>query len=468
MRFILYGLLIIYQSVSLASLHQKIITLLSQQDPTFTASIIVQSVHTKKIMVNYRSNTLMIPASTQKLISATAALQQLGPLYTFLTQIKIKGKIKNNVLEGDIIYVYSGDPTLTHDDLFTLTTALRNTGIRRIKGHIVLQANHFSTTPYPPGWLWDDLSFAYAPPISSSNIDENKFSIQIEPSQKTGLPGRIQSNTPSALFHIENHTITVSSNHPHCTIRVYSGANNYYRIFGCLPKKSGVKYFTLAIKNTRSWSLYWIRQALHDLKITFIDTDHPSREQKTTLVGEHHSPPVKELIKKQLKDSDNLISESLLQAMIFQKKHHRDSWKKGIDILNSTLEKIHIRINKKQIHDGSGLSRYNLLSTNQLNQLLLTIYQQPSLEKYILPALSFAGIDGTLEHRLNERIFKNRVFAKTGSMHGISSLAGFIHTNNNGIVSLALIINSALLPRQSLLTLQKKICNAIIIAKKET
>ena len=456
-----------YQAVSLAGLHQKIITLLSQQDPTITASIIVQSVNTKKIIANYRSNKLMIPASTQKLISATAALQQLGPLYSFSTQLKIKGKIEQGTLIGDIIYVYSGDPTLTHDDLFRLTTPLRKKGIHRIKGHIVIQADHFSTTPYPPGWLWDDLSFAYAPPVSSSNIDENKFSIEIAPSQKIGLPGHIHSDTPSALFHIENHTITVSTNHAHCAIKIYSGADNHYRIYGCLPKKTGVKHYTLAIKNTRLWSLYWIRQALHGLKITLIDSDEKLPQKTTTLVSEHRSQPVKNLIKKQLKDSDNLISESLLQAMIFQKKQRRDSWKQGIDILNSTLNKINISINKNQMHDGSGLSRYNLLSTQQLNHLLMAIYLHPSLKKYILPALSFAGIDGTLEHRLNERIFRNRVFAKTGSMHGIIALAGFIHTKNNGIVSMALIINSALLPRHSLLTLQKKICKAIINAKKE-
>ncbi|MCD8475930.1 MAG: D-alanyl-D-alanine carboxypeptidase/D-alanyl-D-alanine-endopeptidase, partial [Shewanella fodinae] len=114
----------------------------------------------------------MLPASTQKLLTAVTAWQVLGEDFRFHTRLFTTGHIKNGVINGDIYLQFSGDPRLTRAQLAQMATKLAATGVQKIAGKVVLVGNNDSQWQ-APGWVWDDLGICYAAPVSAFVIDQN-------------------------------------------------------------------------------------------------------------------------------------------------------------------------------------------------------------------------------------------------------------------------------------------------------
>ena len=105
--------------------------------------------------------------------------------------------------------------------------------------------------------------------------------------------------------------------------------------------------------------------------------------------------------------------------------------------------KLGIAPSHTHIVDGSGLSRYNLLSPEQLSKLLMMVSQNKKLWNIIYPALPIAGQDGTLAWRMRKSPAKHKVHAKTGSMTGLSALTGFVTTSSGHRLAFAVMMNGA-------------------------
>ncbi|WP_304985633.1 D-alanyl-D-alanine carboxypeptidase/D-alanyl-D-alanine endopeptidase [Coxiella-like endosymbiont] len=133
-----------------------------------------------RVLFNKRAEYLLYtPASTQKLFTAVAALYYLGDDYQFVTALLTSGTVKGNILQGDLILKFSGDPELTTEDLNQLIEKLQELGIRRINGRFLIDNADYNDVPYPPGWMWDDLSYGYTAPVNAIIIDRNKLLLYI-------------------------------------------------------------------------------------------------------------------------------------------------------------------------------------------------------------------------------------------------------------------------------------------------
>ena len=143
-------------------------------------------------------------------------------------------------------------------------------------------------------------------------------------------------------------------------------------------------------------------------------------------LAEVSSVPVYELTAKSLLDSDNLISDSLLLAMAEKEWGNGAGFNQGVAVMTQALEDMGIELSRTRLEDGSGLSRYNLLSAEVLNKLLAQMHADPQLRP-LIAALPVAGKSGTLAYKppYNRAPLKSRVTAKTGSMGGVDNLAGY-------------------------------------------
>ena len=102
-----------------------------------SASIIAKNLNKDQIIADYNGSTFMLPASTQKVFTAVAAKLVLGDAFQFETSLLSNGKIQNNVLEGDLVVQFTGDPELTSGQLYSLLANLKNQGIQKINGDLI-------------------------------------------------------------------------------------------------------------------------------------------------------------------------------------------------------------------------------------------------------------------------------------------------------------------------------------------
>jgi D-alanyl-D-alanine carboxypeptidase/D-alanyl-D-alanine-endopeptidase (penicillin-binding protein 4) len=156
----------------------------------------------------------------------------------------------------------------------------------------------------------------------------------------------------------------------------------------------------------------------------------------------HDSMPLTQLIKKMLKESNNLIADALFVELGRQFTDHGGNWQGGaLAVLHFLHEKVNINTKEIRIEDGSGISRYNLIRPAQLAQLLIYIRRHDELYKIIFKALPISGTDGTLAWRMRQSSALSRVHAKTGTMTGVSALAGFIERRDGHQLVFSIMMN---------------------------
>lgn len=147
------------------------------------------------------------------------------------------------------------------------------------------------------------------------------------------------------------------------------------------------------------------------------------------VLARHLSEPMSELIKPILKKTDNLYANCVFKKL-------GPSWEKGQEkVLTFLREKIGIDSEMLRVVDGSGLSRYNLVSPKQMVAFL----KKMSGDRLFKSALPIGGVDGTLRNRM--KMFEGKVVAKTGSMTGVSSLCGYVKTDSGDELALAIFVN---------------------------
>ncbi len=158
-------------------------------------------------------------------------------------------------------------------------------------------------------------------------------------------------------------------------------------------------------------------------------------------VAKHLSPPLANIIKSMNKPSDNWIAELLFKAIGAEVMGEPGTWQKGRDAVNEFLEEITGEPPGHRFVDGSGLSRYNLINAELLTQLLVYMYQNFELMPEYLASLPIAGVDGTLMNRMQGVSAENVLRAKTGTLSGVSALAGYTTTADGEVVAFGILIS---------------------------
>ena len=158
-------------------------------------------------------------------------------------------------------------------------------------------------------------------------------------------------------------------------------------------------------------------------------------------VAKHLSPPLADILKLMNKPSDNWIAELLFKAIGAEVMGEPGTWQKGRDAVNEFLEEITGEPPAHRFVDGSGLSRYNLLNAELLTQLLVSMHHDFKLMPEFLASLPIAGVDGTLRNRMQGMLGEQVLRAKTGTLSGVSALAGYTTTADDEVVAFGILIS---------------------------
>ena len=413
----------------------------------------------------YRKNAdhLYTPASVQKLFTAVSALSFLKPSYRFETGFYAVGHIKQGVLHGDLYIKFNGDPSLTTQVLAKMVAELRQVPIKQITGHVYIDDYCFNHTPYPPGWIWDDLSYSYAAPMDAIILNRNEFGMSFVPAKQIGQQPQVNTRLPAHAIRIENDMKTTSHYRKRCPITIYSNMKNEYRVSGCLDQHMGSQHRSLVMRNMAHYASLELASLLKQQHIVFkghiILRELPHHAKVVVL---HHSRPLRHILKHMLKHSDNLYTNAIFKTLGGQYYHQQGTWQNGLTAVESILgNTTTINFDHNLLADGAGLSRYNLITPHQLIKLLYYAYQTPSVYHALYAALPIAGVDGTLAGRMTAEYKKRRVHAKTGSMTGVTALSGYVKTKHYGVVAFAIMVNNFVGNRHPYIRLEDRLCETL-------
>lgn len=395
-------------------------------------ALMVQKIGSPSPAIDYHSQQMALPASTQKVITALAALIQLGPDFRFTTTLETKGAVENGVLNGDLIARFGADPTLKRQDIRNMVATLKKSGVTQISGNVLIDTSIFASHDKAPGWPWNDMTQCFSAPPAAAIVDRNCFSVSLYSAEKANDLAyiRVASYYPVTMFSQVRTLPRGSAEAQYCELDVVPGDLNRFTLTGCLPQRSEPLPLAFAIQDGASYAGAILKDELKQAGIAYSGTllRQTQSNEPGTIIASKQSAPLHDLLKIMLKKSDNMIADTVFRMIGHARFNVPGTWRAGSDAVRQILrQQAGVNIGNTIIADGSGLSRHNLIAPATMMQVLQYIAQHDN-ELNFISMLPLAGHDGSLQYRagLHQAGVDGKVSAKTGSLQGVYNLAGFI------------------------------------------
>jgi D-alanyl-D-alanine carboxypeptidase/D-alanyl-D-alanine-endopeptidase (penicillin-binding protein 4) len=431
---------IIYGREQLAS---EISRLLQNYQQAADIGIYVKSMKYGDTLYSQNVNQVFVPASVMKILTAETALLYLGPDYRFNTQFVTDAKsIDNGVLAGNLYLVHSGDPSLTYNDLVSLMNLLKSQQIQSVAGNVYIDDSAFDKSYGAPGWLQKDAHYCYAAPISAGIVNHNCIAFRVVPARKPGQLAHVMTSPHYYYPTLQNAVITKPRHSKGCYLKLGSYSDSI-SLHGCMPKGSYAWGINYVIENVLSYNQSLVKNLFKRYGVQVRGQVAAGKAQAPLLspVVDHQSRPLHVIVTEMMKKSDNVIAGALFKKLGQLYSKQPGSWENGgIAVERILASKVGINTAGMRIVDGSGLSRYNQITPLQMMQVLDFAYHHAGTNYEFISSLPIAGVDGTLKHRMYN--IARQVRAKTGSMHGVVSLAGYASSHNKEPLAFVIMVNT--------------------------
>ncbi|UJF20107.1 D-alanyl-D-alanine carboxypeptidase/D-alanyl-D-alanine-endopeptidase [Vibrio sp. SS-MA-C1-2] len=382
-------------------------------------------------------------------MTALAAKLYLGEQFQFQTSLI-------PLANDDLQLRFSGDPTLTSKDIRKLFSQYKAQYGNEILGDIWLDNSAFSGYQKASGWPWDITGVCYSAPSAAISLDHNCVQGAIYSDNAVGKLTRVHvpdfqpitvTSTAKITAKQEN---TPQSPQPECQLELTPSPDNHYLISGCLQQRKKPLPLKFAIQNTEKYSQFVISRELKSLNIQWrghFKLGQPHSESINQAIT-HHSAPLPELLSVMLKKSDNLYADNITKTIGARFYQQAGTFSNGIAAIKAILQQHHIDLSNAVIADGSGLSRNNRLTAQQLSDVMSYIYHHDQQLK-LIDLLPVSGVSGTLKYRksINQAPFKGQIQGKSGTIYGSHNLVSIV-TSKNGEKYLVVQLVSNYFPSQ--------------------
>ena len=437
-------------------------------DPLLASSnvgIKVVSLGTGEVLYEKDSKKLYHPASTMKLITAATALVKLGPNYRFRTTLYM-GYLEDNRIPRNIYLKGRGDPMFDSDDLERMVERLVVMDTKDLPGDIVVDETYFDTIRRGKGWMWDDGPIGgYYPHLSALTINRNGVLARISPGTEVDDPVRVHLDPPTQYMKIVNEATTVGhSKKTRLTIERKDGATeeNVLMVGGVMAIGQAEMNRRVDVLDPALYCGTLLREMLAKRGVTLQGRVRYGKvpEEAVTII-EHISPPLSRILWEMNKPSDNLIAELLLKTIGAELGGTPGTAEKGLGAISNFLVKIGMDWKHYTLADGSGVSRYNLVTASLLTDLLVYMFRNFAVMPEYLASLPVGGVDGTLTRRMRGMTAEGILRAKTGTLRGLTALAGYTTTADGETVAFSIIMSNYHGSVTSRRVLQDKIGNIL-------
>ena len=400
-----------------------------------TLGIVVRAADTGETVFRYNSEKSFIPASNNKILSSVAALSLLGKDFRFRTEFYLGGGIHGNVAHGGLYVKGFGDPTIDLEKLELIAKRIKNLGVNRIDGGILLDGSYFDETYYGEGWDPEWVGEAFCPPVAAISFNYNSAKIKVSAS-RAGMPAYVSAEPKEFPFAIKSRVLT---SRRRSGVMAEFGSRNQIRLSGYVSSRRKRETLEMSVPDPFFYFGEMLRATLEKKGVRVDGRVRRARVPKWAgAVFTHYSEPLGVVIREYNKESVNIIGESLVKVLGARFMKEPGSWKTGTYVIRDYLAGVGVS-GDVSVVDGSGLSRMNRVSPGDLAEVLLRAYKNPEISKEFLESLPVAGVDGTLEKRFYE--LKGRVYAKTGYLEGARSLSGYVFARDGRTYVFSIISN---------------------------
>lgn len=390
-----------------------------------TWGFVIYDPRTKKIISSYNENTPLVPASTTKLLTTETALNLLGEKFRWITQLEYSGEIdETGNLLGNLYIIGSGDPSLgtnkagasSYSNLVSdFMSAISEKGIKKITGDIIIQTGVFKSNKsqkLPENIVWLENGNYYLPVGSTLDISP------------------------------ENEKLIAKKSNP------FSENKNFYYISPYIKQMVYADKFvglglTTKLPDSPAYLANTLRSTLLKNKISVVGkvvtkaTD--LTPEKRNLLTSYQSPTLGEIIFYTNQHSDNALAEATLRMVGFQKLGDQ-TLESGRSAVVEHLKASQFDTSGLSYIDGSGLSRSNLVTPISQVKFLTSLMDENYFKTYF-DSLPVGGQSGTLK-RMFYGDGNGQIFAKTGTLNKVKTLAGYMKTNTGKTLVFSLLINN--------------------------
>ncbi len=418
---------------------------------------LIKSLKTGEVWYSRNAEKMFMPASNQKIVTTSSAILTLGPDFQFTTELTHNGVITDSSITGDLIITGDGDPTIytrffddPRDVFRGWADSLISMGIVEIDGNIVGDDNNFDDNHLGNGWSFDYLDAWYAAPVGALQFNENYIDLYILPGNNPGDDAIITPNVQTDFVSIINEVITTDTGRTRIRYNRPHGINEI-TVSGSINTNRDTVEISPAIFNPTLFYVTVLEEVLREKGINVkgsakdiddLDSLNYSDSLKIHLIT-HKSPSLGDIVKVLMKKSQNLYAETMVRVMGYL-NHGLGSFSNGREDVYARLEEMGIDKNDISYADGSGLTRYDFVSPEELALIMEYMYRTDykDLWQDILP---HAGIDGTLKNRMKHTAAEGNVKAKTGTISNVRGLSGYVTTLDGEELVFSFLVNGHLL-----------------------
>lgn len=355
---------------------------------------------TQEVIFEKNADKYFIPASNAKIFTLYGCLKTLSDSLPALRYIS----------QNDSTIIWgTGDPTFLHPDFATSNTW----AFLKSRPNLYFSNSNFKNEALGPGWSWDDYNDYYQTEISPlpmyGNIVRNRVlnqKLSINPKYFT------QFYTQNGFDYLKNIKREISANKFSYSAKILNQINY----------KQDIPFITSEVQ-----TIDLLKDTLHK-NVQLINLNMP-KNAKTL-----YAMPIDTVLRKMMLDSDNMLAEQLLLLA------------GGSDTLSSikaikkiTQQYLQYLPQKNNWVDGSGMSRYNLMSPNNLVKILDNLIKEYPLKR-VFSLMSIGGVSGTLKKQFKGE--EPYVFAKTGSMSGVYNQSGYMKTKSGRLLIFSFMNNN--------------------------
>ncbi|MHC4470718.1 MAG: D-alanyl-D-alanine carboxypeptidase/D-alanyl-D-alanine endopeptidase [Planctomycetota bacterium] len=451
-----------------ASVPRKLRVLLAEKGPRAgTYGVHVVDAKTGETIFGTAAEALRMPASTMKIVTTAAALCELGHEYRFRTEVLAASRPRpDGVLPGDLVVVGGGDPTLEAESegaaIDDLSRQVARSGVRRIAGDIVLDDGRFDRILRHPSWPNDQWKESYSAAVSALTAARGCVTVSVSPGKAPGKAARVSLSPSTGIVRVRNEITTTAKKKEH-------------RIgFDLRPDGDTI----------RCWGKIWIKStgfsdevAVNRPTDLFGDVFHRALVRAgVSLTGEVVRRPgaakgiadavtlaaretgILDLLEATNKPSQNLFAECLLKTLGAERAGE-GSFEAGAAAAARFAEEAGVAPAQLRQADGSGLSRENLVSPSSMTTVLRHVYGTPHRIRFMKTLPTGGDPAGTLRRRLAD--LGADIRAKTGTIRGVSALAGYLQTKSGRVLCFAVLVNDRKTPPHRAREIQDELCRIL-------
>lgn len=413
--------------------------------PLDSVAIVVQEIGAAQPAVVRNGDAPMNPASLMKLVTTFAALEALGPAFTWKTEAYVEGELKDETLAGNLILKGAGDPKITLESFWLLLRELRQKGIREIKGDLMIDRSLFANAAYDAGRFDEQPLRAYnvGPDALLLNFKAVRFVLMPDPD---GRRVHVRADPPLPGLMLRN-TLKLSTGEcgdwkTNVRATFVNGADRAEATFGgTYALACGEQSWNLSLLSQAGYAANLFRGLWQESGGTFSgQVRDGSPGSAARLIATLTSPQLAEIVRDINKFSNNVMARQLFLTLDAQLNGAPASTERAATTVKTVLSKRGLLFPELAIENGAGLSRADRISAAHLTQLLQTAFGSTVMPEFV-SSLPLTAADGTMRKRLLGTAAAGQAHIKTGSLEGVRAQAGYVLDAKGRRWSVVAIVN---------------------------